>query len=140
MHVVIRHMVKRFPKGILYLDLWLFNKTVVVVASPLAAAQVEAVFLDKPRKICDTLEIINGGPSLMTVDANTWKQWRGLFNPVFAARYITGLAPAFAEGVAVFWTLLRDRAKNGGISQIYWTLFGTSFNPFRRYFSFRPLV
>ncbi|KAI8954450.1 cytochrome P450 [Xylaria longipes] len=150
----------------------------VVVANPFAAAQVEAAFLDKPSEICDTLEIINGGPSLMTMHAGTWKQWRGLFNPGFAAGYITGLAPAFAEEVAVFCTLLQDLARNGKMfqleeytlrltfdviarvtlgarlhyqtqgsaladclrRQVYWTPFGTSFNPFRRYLSLRPLV
>ncbi|KAI0391309.1 cytochrome P450 [Xylariaceae sp. FL0594] len=177
-HVVIQHMVKKFPKGIFYLNLWPFNKTMIVVANPFAAAQVEAAFLDKPREMCDTLEIINGGPSLMTMHAGTWKQWRGLFNPGFAAGYITTLAPAFAEEVAVFCNLLRERAKSGGMfqleeytlrltfdviarvtldarlhyqtqgsaladclrRQVYWTPFGTTFNPFRRYLSLRPLV
>ncbi|KAI1738018.1 cytochrome P450 [Xylaria scruposa] len=177
-HVVIQHMVKQFPKGVFYLNLWPFNKTIAVVANPFVAAQVEAAFLDKPREICKTLEIINGGASLMTMHASTWKQWRGLFNPGFAAGYITGLAPAFAEEVAVFCSLLQDCAKNGSMfqleeytlrltfdiiarvtldarlhyqtqgsaladclrRQIYWTPFGTSFNPFRRYLSLRPLV
>ncbi|KAJ2988278.1 hypothetical protein NUW58_g4064 [Xylaria curta] len=177
-HVVIQHMVKQFPKGIFYLNLWPFNKTMIVVANPFAAAQVEAAFLDKPPEICDTLEIINGGPSLMTMHASTWKRWRGFFNPGFAAGYINGLAPAFAEEVAVFCTLLRDLARDGNMfqleeytlrltfdviarvtldarlhyqtqgsaladclrRQVYWTPFGTSFNPFRRYLSLRHLV
>ncbi|KAI1123774.1 cytochrome P450 [Nemania abortiva] len=177
-HVMIQHFVKQFPKGIFYLNLWPFSKTIVVVANPFAAAQVEAAFLDKPPKMCRTMEIINGGPSLMTMHADIWKQWRGLFNPGFAAGYITGLAPVFAEEVAVFCTLLQDRAKAGVMfqleeytlrltfdviarvtldarlhyqtqgsaladclrRQIYWTSFGTIFNPFRRYLSLRPLV
>ncbi|KAI1175949.1 cytochrome P450 [Nemania sp. FL0916] len=177
-HVVIQHMVKQFPKGIFYLNLWPFNKTMIVVANPFAAAQVEAAFLDKPSEMCDTLEIINGGPSLMTMHASTWKQWRGLFNPGFAAGHILGLGPAFAEEVAVFCGLLQDFARKGNMfqleeftlrltfdiiarvtldarlhyqtqgsaladclrRQVYWTPFGTSFNPFRRYLSIRPLV
>ncbi|KAI3328084.1 cytochrome P450 [Xylariaceae sp. AK1471] len=177
-HVVIQRMVKQFPKGIFYLNLWPFNKTMLIVANPSAASQVEAAFLHKPSAMCDTLEIINGGPSLMTMHASTWKRWRGFFNPGFAGGYITGLAPAIADEVAVFCTLLQGLAKKGDMfqleeytlrltfdvigrvtldarlhyqtqgsaladclrRQVYWTPFATSFNPFRRYLSPRPLV
>ncbi|KAI1404871.1 cytochrome P450 [Hypoxylon fuscum] len=139
---------------------------------------VEAAFLDKPTAMCSTLEVINGGPSLMTMHESTWKQWRGLFNPGFAAGYMTGLAPAIADEVAVFCKLLRDLARKGDMfqleeytlrltfdvisrvtldarlhyqtqgsaladclrRQIIWTPFGTTFNPFRRWLSPRPLV
>jgi cytochrome P450 len=117
-HVVIQRMVKQFPKGIFYLNLWPFNKTMLVVANPSAASQVEAAFLDKPSDMCDTLGIINGGPSLMTMHASTWKRWRGFFNPGFAAGYITGLAPAIADEVAVFCTLLQDLARKGDMFQL----------------------
>ncbi|KAI0533587.1 hypothetical protein GGR58DRAFT_485956 [Xylaria digitata] len=50
------------------------NKTMVVIANPVTAAQVEAAFLDKPSAMCDTLEVINGGPSLMTMHGDTWKK------------------------------------------------------------------
>ncbi|KAI0139842.1 cytochrome P450 [Xylariaceae sp. FL1272] len=178
MHVVIQQMARSFPKGIFYLNLWPFNKTMIVVANPFAAAQVEAAFLDKPAAMCHTLDIINGGPSLMTMHGATWKRWRGFFNPGFAAGYMTGLAPAIADEVAVFCTLLQDLARKEHIfqleehtlrltfdvisrvtfdarlhyqtqgsaladclrRQVYWTPFATSFNPFRRYLSIRPLV
>ncbi|KAI1815771.1 cytochrome P450 [Poronia punctata] len=177
-HVVIQNMAKRFPKGVFYLNLWPFNKTMIVVANPFVASQVEAANLDKPHEMCDTLEVINGGPSLMSMHGATWKKWRGIFNPGFAAGYITGLAPAFAEETAVFCNLLQDRAKKGSMfqleehtlrltfdiiaritldarlhyqtqgsaladclrRQVYWTPFGTSFNPIRRYLSPRPIV
>lgn len=118
MHVVIREMSKQFPKGVFYLNLWPFNKTLMVVTNPSLAAQVEAAFLDKPEGLCRTLEVINGGPSLMTMHGATWKTWRGRFNPGFAAGYITGLAPAIAEEVAVFCRLLQERAQKGGVFQL----------------------
>ncbi|KAI1351463.1 cytochrome P450 [Xylaria sp. FL0043] len=178
MHVVVHHLSRRFPNGVFYLNLWPFNKTMLVVANPTVAAQVESAFLDKPAEMCDTLEIINGGPSLMTMHGSTWKQWRGLFNPGFAAGYMTQLAPAVADEVAVFCDILRNLAEKGDVvqleeytlrltfdviarvtldarlqyqehgsaladclrRQVYWTPFGTSFNPIRRYLSPRPLV
>src|SRR3954466_11989729 len=79
MHVMVRQIAKIFPNGIFYLNLWPFNKTLMIVANPIAAAQVEAAFLDKPSAMTDTMEIINGGPSLMTMHGDVWKKWRGLF-------------------------------------------------------------
>ncbi|KAI3390831.1 hypothetical protein diail_8562 [Diaporthe ilicicola] len=101
MHVVVQLMARQFPGGIFYLDLWPFNSTLMVVGDPFVASQVETAFLDKPEAMCSTLEVINGGPSLMTMHGASWKKWRGLFNQGFAAGYIIGLAPAMSEEVAV---------------------------------------
>ncbi|KAF1837475.1 cytochrome P450 [Decorospora gaudefroyi] len=178
MHVVVRRIAESFSSGVFYLNLWPFNAPIVVVANPYVASQVEAAFLDKPANICATIEVINGGTSLLTMHGSTWKKWRTLFNPGFAAGYITKLSPAIAEEVTVFCKLLQDRAKKGEIftleehtlrltfdiiarvtlgarlhyqtqgsaladclrRQVYWTSFGTTFNPIRRYLSPRPLV
>ncbi|PQE17232.1 afln vera monooxygenase protein [Rutstroemia sp. NJR-2017a BVV2] len=178
MHVMVRQIAKRFPNGIFYLNLWPFNKTLMIVANPVAAAQVETAFLDKPSAMTDTMEIINGGPSLMTMHGDVWKKWRGLFNPGFASGYMTGLAPAIADEVAVLCHMLHEQAKKDEIfqleeytlrltfdvisrvtfgarlhyqtqgsvladslrRQVYWTPYATTFNPFRRWLSPRPLV
>lgn len=44
--------------------------------------------------------------------------WRALFNPGFAPSYITGLAPAIADEVAVFCQLLRNAAMQGDMFQL----------------------
>lgn len=110
MHVVVRRMAESFPIGVFYLNLWPFNAPFVVIANPYVASQVEAAFLDKPTSISATLDIINGGPSLQTMYGSTWKRWRSLLNPGFASGYVTGLAPAIAEEVAVFCTLVTQQA------------------------------
>jgi cytochrome P450 len=118
MHVVMRLMGKQFPNGVFYVNLWPFNATMMVVFNPYIASQVEAAMLDKPAAIGDTLEIIMGGPSLMTVHGSTWKKWRSLFNPGFASGYMTGLAPVVAEEVAVFCKLLREQAAKGDMFEL----------------------
>ena len=90
----------------------------MVVANPYTAAQVEAAFLNKPRAITDTMEVIMGGPSLMTMHGGTWKKWRALFNPGFAPSYITRLAPAIADETAIFCQLLRNAAMQGDMFQL----------------------
>jgi sterigmatocystin biosynthesis cytochrome P450 monooxygenase len=54
----------------------------------------------------------------MTMHGGTWKKWRGLLSPGFAGSYMTGLAPALVEEVAVFCKLLRDRAVKGNVFQL----------------------
>ncbi|CAN9315173.1 unnamed protein product [Alternaria alternata] len=115
MHVVVRRIAQSFPGGVFYLNLWPFNAPIMVVANPYVASQIEAAFLDKPANISATLEVINGGPSLLTMYGSTWKKWRALFNPGFAAGYITGLSPAIAEEVTVFCQLLQERAQKGEV-------------------------
>lgn len=111
-------MAKQFPNGIFYLNLWPFNSTIMVIANPFMASQVEAAFLDKPSAICGTLEVINGGPSLMTMHGSTWKKWRGFFNPGFAAGYMIRLARAISDEVAVFCKLVQGLAKKGEMVQL----------------------
>ncbi|KAK8060985.1 hypothetical protein PG996_010915 [Apiospora saccharicola] len=185
-HVMVRKIANSLPDsgGNFYLNLWPFSKTLLVIANPVTAAQVEAAFLDKPASMCGTMEVINGGPSLMTMHGDTWKKWRTLFNPGFAPAYMTGLAPSILDEVGVLCQLLRDHAtrgkggSGGGVFQleeytlkftfdvisritlgtrlhyqtqgsvladglrrlVYWTPYGTTFNPFRRWLSPRPLV
>ncbi|KAH7303053.1 cytochrome P450 monooxygenase [Stachybotrys elegans] len=118
-HVVVQRLARQFfPDGIFYLSLWPFHRTMLVVADPLVAAQVEAANLDKPTSITSTMETINGGPSLMSMHGAEWKEWRTLFNPGFAAGYMNGLAPAIAEEVSVFCRLLQGLAKQDRVFQL----------------------
>lgn len=64
------------------------------------------------------MEIISGGPSIMTMTGSTWKKWRGLLSHGFAPSYMTSLAPAMAEEMNVFCGLLRDRARRGKVFQL----------------------
>ncbi|KAK8110700.1 aflN/ verA/ monooxygenase [Apiospora kogelbergensis] len=178
MHSMVQKMAKQFPSGNFYLNLWPFSKTLLVIANPTTAVQVEAAFLDKPAFMCETMEVINGGPSLMTMHGDTWRKWRSLFNPGFAPAYMTGFAPSIVDEITVLCKLLQERATKGEVFQleeytlkltfdvisritfgtrlhyqsqgsvladglrrlVYWTPYGTTFNPFRRYLSPRPLV
>ncbi|OCL07969.1 AflN/verA/monooxygenase [Glonium stellatum] len=177
-HTVMLQLSKKFPTGIFYIDLWPFNQTLMIVATPFGASQVEGFDLPKPLNICDPLDTLTGGPSLLTMRGADWKRWRSLFNPGFSAGYMMGLAPAIADEVAVFCELLRKHASQqkpfpleeltlrltfdviGAVTldtrlhyqtadnplasalrtQIEWTSFGTSLNPFKRYLSVRPIV
>lgn len=113
-----RELSKQFPNGIFYVNLWPFSKTLMVVATPTVASQVETAFLDKPNEIIGPLERITGGPSLLTMHGSTWKKWRGLFNPGFSASYMIGLASAMADEVALFCDLIGEKAREGKMFQL----------------------
>lgn len=91
-----------FPGGIYYLHLWPFSQTLLVVADADAASQVENLGLGKGDNIVKPIEVITGGPSLLTMEGAEWKRWRRLFSTGFSAGYLIGLAPVIADEVAVF--------------------------------------
>jgi cytochrome P450 len=117
-HVAVRRIATQFPNGVFYLNLWPFSVPMLIVSNPYVASQVEAAFLAKPAEISANLDVINGGPSLVTMHGDTWRKWRSLLNPGFAAGYMNGLAPAVAEEVAAFCGLLRQRARRGDLFQL----------------------
>lgn len=68
LHVAVSHLARQFANGVFYLDLWPFNETIMIVANPLVASQVEAAQLDKPAGISATSKpssalVATAGPS-----------------------------------------------------------------------------
>ncbi|KAL4917406.1 cytochrome P450 [Aspergillus aurantiobrunneus] len=178
LHSTMLKLSQRFPSGMFYINMWPFSGTWLIVATPSAAAQIQSMNLTKPDILRRPLETITGGPSLISMHGETWKQWRALFNPGFNPAYLIGLAPHIADEVAVFCEQLRRKATEAEIfllepltlkltvdticsvtldtqlhhqtkdhplatalqRQIEWASFGTTFNPFARYLTIRPLV
>ncbi|KAL3458191.1 cytochrome P450 [Aspergillus heterothallicus] len=178
LHSVLLALSRNFPSGLFYINMWPFQGTWLIIASPSAAAQMQALNLPKPDIVQKPLDTITGGPSLNSMNGEVWKRWRALFNPGFNPAYIIGLAPGVVEQVEAFCGKLRERASDGNVfqledltmkltvdticmvaldsqlnhqntphplaialqRQVEWASFGTSFNPFRRWLTIRPLV
>ena len=118
MHTTMHHLSKRFPSGIFYINLWPFSGNLLVITTPSAAAQVQALELEKPSILCEPLNTLTGGPSLITMQGPTLMKWRTLFNPGFSAGYMMGLAPLIADEVGIFCDLLRERVRRGEMFQL----------------------
>lgn len=112
LHTVMMQLSKKFPSGMFYINMWPFSGTWLVVTTPLGASQCQTLNLIKPSILTKPLETIGGGPSLITMNGETHKKWRSLFNPGFSPSYLVGLAPMIADEVAVFCRLLREQAGN----------------------------
>lgn len=110
-----------FPEGIYYLYLWPFSRTLLVVADAYAASQVETMGLGKGDNLVKPIEVITGGPGLLTMEGDEWKRWRRLFSTGFSAGYLVGLAPVIADEVAVFRDLLlqKCRQSSNGCSKVF---------------------
>ena len=111
---VLTDIVSNYSNGVCYLDLWPFSRKLIIVASPLASAEVELLNLSKSRDINKEIDKMTGGGNLITMDGDIWKRWRGIFNPGFSAGYMLKLAPTIADEVKIFRDLLFDQEKKGG--------------------------
>lgn len=122
MHNVMWKIAQQYaPGGIYYLHLWPFSRTLLVVADAYAASQVEDLDLGKGDNLVKPIEVITGGPSLLTMEGAEWKHWRRLFNTGFSAGYLTGLVPVIADEVAIFRNLLISKCQGAsdGRSEIF---------------------
>jgi cytochrome P450 len=51
-----------------------------------------------------------GGPNLLSMNDQEWKQWRALFNPGFGPGYLMELVPTILQPIETFVGKLRERA------------------------------
>jgi cytochrome P450 len=45
------------------------------------------------------------------MEGNTWKLWRGIFNPGFSASHISTLVPGIVDKVLIFKDILASKCK-----------------------------
>lgn len=55
---------------------------------------------------------------LVTLEGQTWKQWRHVFNPGFSASHLIRLVPQITEQVSIFCDILQERAQNDAVFQL----------------------
>jgi cytochrome P450 len=110
---VIRDMAKDFQDtDMFYLDLWPFTTPVLCVCEPDAAMQATT---RNPFPKADSFNVvfepIMGGPSLLSMNDQEWKEWRSLFNPGFGPGYLLDLVPTIMQPIETFCGKLRERAE-----------------------------
>ncbi|PYI11868.1 cytochrome P450 [Aspergillus sclerotiicarbonarius CBS 121057] len=100
-----------------YLDLWPFSPPFLCICDADAANQVSAKHtFPKSDYLRSLFEPLMGGPSLLTMNSQEWKDWRARFNPGFAHSYLLHHhLPAIVDYVDVFGAKLRERAATGQV-------------------------
>ena len=57
------------------------------------------------------LNPLTGGFDMVTMTGQTWKKWRGVFNPGFSAAHLMTLVPSIVKKTERFCCILREHAK-----------------------------
>jgi cytochrome P450 len=108
----IRDIAREFPEtDMFYLDLWPFTTPVLCVCDADAANQATT---KNPFPKADSFNVvfepIMGGPNLLSMNSQEWKEWRALLNPGFGSGYIQDLVPVIMDNVELFCSKLHERA------------------------------
>lgn len=107
-------------RGAIYADLWPFSMPVLVINSPMMAAQIKEQVTESRRTpgVNEGIDGITGGPSLVTLPHKLWKPWRATFNPAFNPSYILDLTPQIVRCAETFVEKLRTHAKAKALIQL----------------------
>ena len=110
---------RRYPNlgPIYYLDAWPLAQPILVVTSPEIASQFSQAdnLLPKHPGMRKFMRPVTGGLDLISMDGQTWKTWRGIFNPGFSATHMMSLIPRILEELSVFKDILNGHAEKGDI-------------------------
>ncbi|KAF2681620.1 cytochrome P450 [Lentithecium fluviatile CBS 122367] len=85
-----------------------------VTSSPEISAQIAVTHnLPKTTQLESTLLPITGGRSLIAMNGDEWKTWRGLFNPGFSSASMLENVPHIVDCVQVFCEKLKEQSGRG---------------------------
>ncbi|KAM0191812.1 hypothetical protein ACHAPC_002124 [Botrytis cinerea] len=107
---------QRYPHldSAFYLDNWPLAAPILIVLKPDMMYQLtQANQIPKDKSIRAFLKPLTGESDLATLEGDTWKYWRGMFNPGFSAGHVSSLVPGMIEEIKIFKYLLRKNAESG---------------------------
>lgn len=95
-----------------YLDAWPFGPRFLIVTSPDMIHQfTHDRYLPKHKGMRRFLAPLTGSQDLVSMEGQSWKEWRVIFNPGFSADHIMSLVPTMVDEVTIFRDILREHAK-----------------------------
>lgn len=101
---------------IFYLDLWPVTHPILVTSSSSMARQfLQENQLHKSPGLRRWMKPLADNYDLVSLEGQTWKKWRHIFNPGFSASHLLCLVPQILSEVSVLCDILRERAQNGAI-------------------------
>lgn len=103
-----------FKDGVIYLDNWPFAPPMCAVFHPDMMAQfTQDESRPKHPMMHREFHPFTGLQDLVTMEGQTWKMWRSIFNPGFSSRNLLSFVPEIIEEINVFKEWLRETAKRG---------------------------
>ena len=102
-----------------YLDLYPFAPSMLVVKSPEILRQVtQENPLPKHPGMTTFLKPLTDGLDLVTMEGQTWKSWRSVFNPGFSASHLMTLVPSIVDSTWTFCAILGDHSTKGDVIKL----------------------
>lgn len=102
-------------EGMFYIDLWPASGMMIIVSSPLVAAQVAQtntkICYERAFMLRRFFKPIAGGPNLFDMAEREWRPWRAIFNKGFSTEQVTSLVPHVLRETEIYKQRLRDLAR-----------------------------
>ena len=102
-------------EGLYYIDLWPASGMMIIVTSPLVAAQVaqtnSQLCYDRASMLTRFFKPIAGGPNLFDMAEKEWRPWRAIFNKGFGTEQVTSLVRHVLSETEVYKEKLRGLAR-----------------------------
>ena len=103
-------------EGLFYIDLWPASGMMMVVTSPLVAAQAAQtntkICFERASMLRRFFKPIAGGTNLFDMTEREWRPWRAMFNKGFSTEQVTNLVPHVLRETEVYKEILRGLARN----------------------------
>lgn len=104
---------------VFYLDMWPFSRPLLVATSPSVAHQFNQEYpLRKAPELRRWIKPLADNQDLVSLEGQTWKKWRSVYNPGFSASHLIGLVPQIIKEVSVFCDVLKECAQSEAVSPL----------------------
>ena len=104
-------------EGLFYIDLWPASGMMMIVTSPIVAAQAAQtntkICYERASMLKRFFKPIAGGPNLFDMTEIEWKPWRAMFSKGFSTEHVTNLVPHVLSETELYKERLRDLARKG---------------------------
>lgn len=105
--------------GLMYIDIWPIAPPMLAVFHPdMMAEFTQTTSLPKHPSLAGEFRPLTQLNDLLNMSGDTWKTWRGIFNPAFSVKNILSLVPAFLEEIDVFVDQLKGAAESGKVFRL----------------------
>lgn len=98
---------------VFYVDIWPFTAPILFANSPAAAYQLlQKYSLSKGDPVRKFMYPLTKNNDLVTMEGQTWKEWRSIFNPAFSASHLITLVPSMLEAVTKYSKVIAEHAES----------------------------
>ena len=102
-------------EGLFYIDLWPASGLMMIVTSPLVAAQAAQtnakICYERASMLQRFFKPIAGGPNLFDMTESEWRPWRAIFSKGFSTENVTNLVPHVLRETQVYKERLKNLAR-----------------------------